>query len=166
MIMINFIFSGAMKWKCNHHLVLAIDKAVNQTVINFWQLENKWHRPVKSDLFHVNNHALQFCLICSTFKNSRIVTCKKIQTQFSEQLFTHPKVNIRCQEKKARKIELIEYHWIVCHRENWIEHNQDFCHSSSSVVLQWEAKRDRTEWIKAQDLQNGQYIMQNIKDTI
>ena len=41
MIMINFIFSRAMKCNCNHHLVLAIDKAVNQTVINFWQLENK-----------------------------------------------------------------------------------------------------------------------------
>ena len=66
MIMINFIFSRAMKCNCNHHLVLAIDKVVNQTVINFWQLENKWHRPVKSDLFHVNNHALQFCLICGT----------------------------------------------------------------------------------------------------
>ena len=67
MIIINFIFfSRAMKWKCNHHLVLAIDKAVNQSVINFWQLENKWHRPVESDLFHVNNHALQFCLICGT----------------------------------------------------------------------------------------------------
>ena len=71
--MINFIFSRAMKCKCNHHLVLAIDKAVNQTVINFWQLENKLHRPVKSDLFHVNNYALQLCLICCTSKDSLLI---------------------------------------------------------------------------------------------